>query len=1529
MLECVRTHVGDQDTDQLFLQMEGEGAPSPSPEAVTGEGAPSPSQEAVTAAAGGGGGTANGGAELGKKGESDGGSPLSRDPHEGVPGVVPLSGGAQQDGGEAPEGDDGVAAGSQGDAEPEVCGVQDVEKPLSLVEMCGQGRVPTQQRLAEASLDEIRASYQAAREAGHVGVVGQFCSMAARALRLELQLAVLRDDAEQAAELLSCGADVDGLCRRRKGADRICLDGRLDKNAPPLTVLQLAQALDSRAVLAVFPQHTARDRHIRDVVSEAKTETTLRELYRVAAQKKAEEAQSKRLHKLDVARTVVQVHREWLQRSSSTQVATCSMRSSMPLSEPPRCTGLQCVSTGCPQGKLMSFDCEWRSVLNQSGDEVVRTDAEDEGNWNWFVPFGRGLAQPEAAKTRLHTKCVNCKAPTENIRYRPRSTIGDVQLSRQNIGDSHPDRTCLCGDCVRSMQREVPTFRGFPIDPQEEVHCTNGERVPAQEARALQECRDCFRPFAPQSSQGRVSEHYCCPTCNERVCSFCRGQPVDPYLIFARQRLSLAKFANDRLIENSSVVYLDFDVVEQALAPLVSTGCFNLGVLLEPVKRMATLVEEVGLEGAQHGKEQLVDALPAGTLVSIGPVERYQSSSLFECTNAHMLPKSVTNWQGWCDYCRLSSGTYKCSTCAFQICQRCAPVTRIKPGDSCEVDGTDGVVIDAQRSRGVKASPSCVDGCRRDRDPSQPDYEYLKSRWSDLKPVHHRTCPNYSVGNCGKPEPSIVTVSLVDGRQVEVDWEDERFRLKRDARCLRKLMRDTRVPTLSARDRPGRRIRGWNRGPWFDDYVDAELLMDARFDVIYPLSPVAYEMCVAETTRRSQPLLQQAIASKKEADRENDIRRELMRGICWGGDTWVFVSDDRRYIRLRDVDVGDRVLTADGKTYRAVARVWVTDYSDPKRKTEMCFYRGIWMTSHHPVLLGQDWRYPADLVESHPAAQIVKIVGAMYNLELSGHLDTVVLCGGMDTPVWPPLASCTVGKYLGRGFGFGLWTRRSTRCARNCSQCDSVFSATFNPTTAQASMRWATFPPFEEVEYSGRQRAGFWPENAAHLWKAAGLPDISEESHSSAQVDLYLRGGKLSQESTSTRSWRTGMLAALDKRVMGGKQQLTDQSLKILLEHHDVRPATATTDAQKQRPRSPEVCVRTHTITVGQNGSARAIYDIALSKSLNSSQRDAYVKMQRRRTERDTAAAAAAEHARDRLSANTPVGCSKAKHAAVAAVTPGKSRCFLCLENFPIGSDGCTLIRPCKAESCGAVACARCWERYLLLTIGVGTSRFACPTISCFACQVVLPTEEWADSSEVARKVSVEYACRAAQLMTVHCATCEHAATILPQFDESEARSGGLLGAVGRACNLAGLQTAHLREAEAAWLQYKHGAATQLARQLLTLPIDSAHLHLALCAVRDVERRLALQLALLSIDPIVPASLLGCDCAEAACFKCKHRANHGRGSLSKCACSRPVATSEEQKSREQCPACGVQAPKHDPSCASVLCICGKYYETAP
>ena len=59
-------------------------------------------------------------------------------------------------------------------------------------------------------------------------------------------------------------------------------------------------------------------------------------------------------------------------------------------------------------------------------------------------------------------------------------------------------------------------------------------------------------------------------------------------------------------------------------------------------------------------------------------------------------------------------------------------------------------------------------------------------------------------------------------------------------------------------------------------------------------------------------------------------------------------------------------------------------------------------------------------IQTHPD---VAQVGAMYNLELQGHEDAVVLAGDGVTPSWPPVVSCCIGKYLGPDFGYGLWTR--------------------------------------------------------------------------------------------------------------------------------------------------------------------------------------------------------------------------------------------------------------------------------------------------------------------------------------------------------------------------------------------------------------------------------------------------------------------------------------------------------------------------
>lgn len=93
----------------------------------------------------------------------------------------------------------------------------------------------------------------------------------------------------------------------------------------------------------------------------------------------------------------------------------------------------------------------------------------------------------------------------------------------------------------------------------------------------LQQCGGCSRPFAPQSVEGRVACHWHCGTCNERLCSFCHGQPGDWQLMLALQRLSMGKMMHCRLCEASPCEDLDLDVILEHLSPLVQNGAWQPG----------------------------------------------------------------------------------------------------------------------------------------------------------------------------------------------------------------------------------------------------------------------------------------------------------------------------------------------------------------------------------------------------------------------------------------------------------------------------------------------------------------------------------------------------------------------------------------------------------------------------------------------------------------------------------------------------------------------------------------------------------------------------------------------------------------------------------------------------------------------------------------------------------------------------------------------------------------------------------------
>ena len=85
------------------------------------------------------------------------------------------------------------------------------------------------------------------------------------------------------------------------------------------------------------------------------------------------------------------------------------------------------------------------------------------------------------------------------------------------------------------------------------------------------------------------------------------------------------------------------------------------------------------------------------------------------------------------------------------------------------------------------------------------------------------------------------------------------------------------------------------------------------------------------------------------------------RYVCWGEDTWVFVrihpgghnnaagtvvAEPRR---LRDVQVGDYVRTPRG--YRAVQRMWISDYRASNRDTLVVRFEG-WVVGRE---IGVGW----------------------------------------------------------------------------------------------------------------------------------------------------------------------------------------------------------------------------------------------------------------------------------------------------------------------------------------------------------------------------------------------------------------------------------------------------------------------------------------------------------------------------------------------------------------------------------------------
>lgn len=191
------------------------------------------------------------------------------------------------------------------------------------------------------------------------------------------------------------------------------------------------------------------------------------------------------------------------------------------------------------------------------------------------------------------------------------------------------------------------------------------------------------------------------------------------------------------------------------------------------------------------------------------------------------------------------------------------------------------------------------------------------------------------------------------------------------------------------------------------------------------------------------------------------------RGSCWGGDTLVLQPQGATK-KVRDCRVGDAVRTLQGS--KRIARVWKLD-KKLVNDVEVCCIDGVWITSHHPIISGSQWVYPADLEPSALWCDRLHLMPDMYNFELEGHDDTILLWGGRGLVI-----SCTIGKYLGPRFGFGICTRRSTRCAKACEQCNAVHMDGLRFDALPSQLRWKRFPPCPQVE---------WPEEGVEFQLAA------------------------------------------------------------------------------------------------------------------------------------------------------------------------------------------------------------------------------------------------------------------------------------------------------------------------------------------------------------------------------------------------------------------------------------------------------------
>lgn len=110
--------------------------------------------------------------------------------------------------------------------------------------------------------------------------------------------------------------------------------------------------------------------------------------------------------------------------------------------------------------------------------------------------------------------------------------------------------------------------------------------------------------------------------------------------------------------------------------------------------------------------------------------------------------------------------------------------------------------------------------------------------------------------------------------------------------------------------------------------------------------------------------------------------------------------------KIRDCCVGDEVRTLKGT--KRIARIWKMDPHNTPMDVEVTCLDGVWITSHHPVISSNEWVYPSDLQPTAPWQKRKHVMPDMYNFELEGHDDTLLLWEAEALLLVAPLVSISV-----------------------------------------------------------------------------------------------------------------------------------------------------------------------------------------------------------------------------------------------------------------------------------------------------------------------------------------------------------------------------------------------------------------------------------------------------------------------------------------------------------------------------------------